>query len=324
MFRRALTTLRITSIKNNEISSLEASFVDECIAELTNKIFELEDRKKKLRQYLYIVGHEIKRHLPPPTSEKSRQLSSFPCDLSASIKLFGDVEFVRTCVEELLKSCTPNSPPREIPQKNRRDSVTQCPSSMTERPEILAADRTISPPTSLNRKYLLFMTARTPDRILRLNRMVFKKTELEVEVDKLQSDSKFWGSVCGQVEEFFLSPLNREIESNQSRPGIKQRPTLIRRNANRTAETVAIQKKNVPVRTMLERMTSDHTSQVGQSSKAMKDDSGVQEICNGSSNEEKKPRNDSGAGMEPEVEIAQQHFVNTSYDVDLLLANACI
>jgi hypothetical protein len=56
----------------------------------------------------------------------------------------------------------------------------------------------------------------------------------------------------------------------------------------------------------------------------MKDDSGVQEICNGSSNEKKKPRNDPVIGMEPEVEIAQQHFVNTSYDVDSLLANACI
>jgi hypothetical protein len=75
---------------------------------------------------------------------------------------------------------------------------------------------------------------------------------------------------------------------------------------------------------MLERATSDYTSQVEQSSKAMKDDSGVQEICNGSPNEEKKPRNDFLVGMEPEVEIAQQHFVNTSYDVDSLLANACI
>jgi hypothetical protein len=204
MFRRALTTLRITSTKNDEISSLEASVVDECIAELTNKIFELEDKRKNLRQYLYIVGLEIKRHLPSPTSEKSRQLSSFPGDPSASTKLFGDVDFVRTSVEELLKSSTPNSPPREIPQKNRRDPVTQCSSSMIERPEMLAADRTISPPTSLNRKYLSFMTAQTPDRIVRLNRMVLKKTELEVEVDKLQSDSKFWGSVCGQVEEFFL------------------------------------------------------------------------------------------------------------------------
>jgi hypothetical protein len=71
-------------------------------------------------------------------------------------------------------------------------------------------------------------------------------------------------------------------------------------------------------------MTGDYTSQVGQSNKAMKDDSGVREIRNDSSNEEKKPRNDSGVGMEPEVEIAQQHFANTSYDADSLLANACI
>lgn len=63
---------------------------------------------------------------------------------------------------------------------------------------------------------------------------------------------------------------------------------------NKTAETVVIQKKNVPVRAMLERMTSDSTSRVGQSNNAMKDDSGVQEICNDSSNEEKKARNDSG------------------------------
>lgn len=74
------------------------------------------------------------------------------------------------------------------------------------------------------------------------------------------------------------------------------------------------------MRAMPERMTSDYTSQVGQSSKAMKDDSGVQEICNGSSNEKKKPRNDPVVGMEPEVE----NFVNASYDVDSLLANACI
>lgn len=63
---------------------------------------------------------------------------------------------------------------------------------------------------------------------------------------------------------------------------------------------------------------------VGQSSKAMKDDSGVQEICNGSSNEEKKPTNDSGVRMEPDFEIAQQPFVNSLYDLDSLLANACI
>lgn len=220
MFRRALTSLRTTSTKNNEISSLEASVVDEYIAELTDEIFELEDRKNIFRQYLYIVGLEIKRYLPPPTSEKSRQLSSFPSDPSASTKLFGDVDFVRTSVEELLKSCTPNSHPREIPQKNRRDSTTQCPSSMIERPERLAADRTISLPASLKRKYLLLKTARKPNRKVRLNWNVLKKTELEVEVDKLQSASKFWGSVYEQVEEFFSSS-NREIESNQSRPGIK-------------------------------------------------------------------------------------------------------
>jgi hypothetical protein len=100
----------------------------------TIEIFELEGREKNLRQYLYIVGLEIKRHLPPPTSEKSRQLSSFPCDLSASIKLFGDVEFVRTCVEKLLKSCTPKSHQGETPEKNKGDSITQCPSCMIERP----------------------------------------------------------------------------------------------------------------------------------------------------------------------------------------------
>jgi hypothetical protein len=141
--------------------------------------------------------------------------------------------------------------------------------------------------------------------------MVLKKMELEVEVDKLQSDLEFWGSMYEQVEEFFSS-LSRETESNQLRPGIKQRPPLIRRNASETAETVVIQKENIPVRTMLERMTSDYTSQVGQSSKAMKDDSGVEDVCNGSSNEEERPRNDSGVGMELEVEMAQQQFCECS------------
>jgi hypothetical protein len=168
MFRRALTSLRTNSTKNNEIFSPEASAVDESIAELTNEIFELEGREKNLRQYLYIVGLEIKRHLPPPTSEKSRQLSSFPCDLSASIKLFGDVEFVRTCVEELLKSCTPKLHQREILEKNKGGSITQCPSSMIERPGRLVSDRAVSPLTLLNRKDLSIMTARTLDRKVRL------------------------------------------------------------------------------------------------------------------------------------------------------------
>jgi hypothetical protein len=65
MFRRALTTLKITFTKNNEISSLEASVVDECIAELTNKIFELEDRKNNIRQYISLAlkSRDIYRHL---------------------------------------------------------------------------------------------------------------------------------------------------------------------------------------------------------------------------------------------------------------------
>jgi hypothetical protein len=130
-----------------------------------------------------------------------------------------------------------------------------------------------------------------------------------VEVDKLQSDLKFWGNVYEQMEELFSS-LNREIESNQLRPGITQHPSLIQRNANKTSETVVIQKKKVPVRAMLERMTSDDTSQVGQNSKAMQGDSRVQDVCNGSSSEEKRPRNDSGVEMEPEVEMAQQQFAN--------------
>jgi hypothetical protein len=297
--------------------------MDECIGSLTNQIFELEDQRKTLRQDLYTIGLKIKSHLPPPTSDKSKQLSSSPSYPSALTKLFGDADLVRTSVEELLKSCTPDPPPREIPQRNRSDSISQGPSSMIERPERLAVDRTISPRTSHNQNDLWILTARTFDRKVRLNWLVLKKTELGVEVDKLQSDLKFWGSVYEQVEEL-VSSLNRDIENNQLQPGIKQRPSLIRRNANKTAETVLIQKKIVPVRAMLERMTSDDTSQVGQNSKAMQDDSRVQDVCNGSSSEEKRPRNDSGVGMEPEVEMAQQQFVNAPQDVDSLLANSCI
>jgi hypothetical protein len=164
VFRRALTSLRTASTKKNEISSREASIMDECIANFTNQILELEDQRKNLRQYLYIGGLKIKSHLLPPAYDKSRQLSSSPSYPSALTKLCGDVDFVRTSVEELLKSCTHNSPSREIPQGNRSDSITQCPSSIIERPERFAADRTISPRTSHNRNDLWILTAPTLDR----------------------------------------------------------------------------------------------------------------------------------------------------------------
>jgi hypothetical protein len=41
--------------------------------------------------------------------------------------------------------------------------------------------------------------------------MILKKTELEVEVDKLYSDSEFWYTVYEQVEKFFSS-LARDWE----------------------------------------------------------------------------------------------------------------
>jgi hypothetical protein len=74
---------------------------------------------------------------------------------------------------------------------------------------------------------------------------------------------------------------------------------------------MVIQKKDVPVRAILERITSNYTSQVAQCSKAMKGGAEVGEICNDLASDEDGPGNDSGVGMDQQVEMAQQEFENT-------------
>lgn len=174
----------------------------------------------------------------------------------------------RHAVDTLIRNYGPKcETPKKISTSNTETLMNmrmQCPSSLIQRPQD-KCQQPIALPTSMDKNDLEWFIEQKKKPEIKLQLLVLKKVELAVEVDELEGQMAFWVTFCEE--------LNQKAKKNTEHPRLPQSPypgvfednhTIIYPWHHRsTFGANTIKRKEVPIRTMLERLQEMEGRKIG-------------------------------------------------------------
>lgn len=333
-FQRFLGTRNLSPPEEKpRLSSHHTEVFNDCIEATRTDIFQLERRIKALNSNILTVCRCIKQRQPCFTPPITVQLLGVFQETAQSVQ--GSVKKSPRKWQSfpMLRS-------KSLPNETKFQNIA----SLIDRPvDIPEYERVISSPTSINSEDVALMAARKAEVQLRLNLLVLKKAELEVDVENLERDLVNLGDSYEQVRVVYWQGMAKEGQRKStyeirrpSRPSLVSRPSLdsdsipsedVQPSAVGTSQTLKILRKEVPIREMIAgvRATSIFSSRSGNSRRnswfqgddlLLRDDRESVDIAAGSSTEfryivptrQDYARGDSGVDMSADIERAYEEL----------------